>query len=379
LSSTADTGSTASTASTASTGNAAPAELSAAAVIQQIESGVVPREALETFARGFLPLEQEDVIAVLAYLAISDDGELAVLAGTTLAEMPSRTIVAVASNENTPPEHLGRLARASHENAVLEALIRNRALDDATVEQLALRADPQLQEVIVINQSRILRAPQILDALLQNPNLSGDVRRRAIETREEFFDKKARLAELGIEEELADAPIEPIADLLEAAEQEDREPAAAKPSLILTEADANDPKKEALFARLLKLSVGQKVLLAFRGDRSTRLILVRERNRLVSSAAMRNPRMSDGEAESIAGMRDVAEEVLRLIALRRDWMSKYPIVLALARNPRTPVGVVLPLINRLTLRDLKGLKDDRGVSEVVRATSRKMFKAKSKS
>ncbi|HEY2828855.1 MAG TPA: hypothetical protein VGJ88_01970 [Thermoanaerobaculia bacterium] len=379
MSSTADTGSTASTASTASTGNAAPAELSAAAVIQQIESGVVPREALETFARGFLPLEQEDVIAVLAYLAISDDGELAVLAGTTLAEMPSRTIVAVASNENAPPEHLGRLARASHENAVLEALIRNRALDDATVEQLALRADPQLQEVIVINQSRILRAPQILDALLQNPNLSGDVRRRAIETREEFFDKKARLAELGIEEELADAPIEPIADLLEAAEQEDREPAAAKPSLILTEADANDPKKEALFARLLKLSVGQKVLLAFRGDRSTRLILVRERNRLVSSAAMRNPRMSDGEAESIAGMRDVAEEVLRLIALRRDWMSKYPIVLALARNPRTPVGVVLPLINRLTLRDLKGLKDDRGVSEVVRATSRKMFKAKSKS
>jgi hypothetical protein len=78
-------------------------------------------------------------------------------------------------------------------------------------------------------------------------------------------------------------------------------------------------------------------------------------------------------------MRDVAEEVLRLIALRRDWMSKYPIVLALARNPRTPVGVVLPLINRLTLRDLKGLKDDRGVSEVVRSTSRRMFQAKSKS
>jgi hypothetical protein len=43
------------------------------------------------------------------------------------------------------------------------------------------------------------------------------------------------------------------------------------------------------------------------------------------------------------------------------------------------VGVVLPLINRLTLRDLKGLKDDRGVAEVVRATSRKMYQAKSKS
>jgi len=360
--------------------SAAPAELSAAAVIHQIESGVVPREALLTFARGFLPLEQEDVIAVLAYLAISNDSEVAAVAGTTLGEMPPRTLIGVASNESAAPEHLARLARASHENAVLEALIRNRALDDATVEQLARTADPQLQEVIVINQARILRAPEILDALLQNPNLSGDVRRRAAETREEFFDKKARLAELGIEEDLVDAPVEPIVDLLEAAAQEDANPQpAAQPSLVIPESEIADPKTQSLFSRIVKMTVAQKVLLAFRGNRSTRLILVRERNRLVASAAIRNPRMTDGEAESIAGMRDVSEEVLRLIALRRDWMSKYPIVIALARNPRTPVGVVLPLINRLTLRDLKGLKDDRGVAEVVRATSRKMYQAKSKS
>ena len=37
------------------------------------------------------------------------------------------------------------------------------------------------------------------------------------------------------------------------------------------------------------------------------------------------------------------------------------------------MGVVLPLINRLTLRDLKGLKDDKGVSEAVRSLARKMY------
>jgi hypothetical protein len=86
--------------------------------------------------------------------------------------------------------------------------------------------------------------------------------------------------------------------------------------------------------------------------------------------------MTETEVENIAGMRNVEEEVLRLIALRRDWMSKYNIMLNLVRNPRAPVGVVLPLINRLTLRDLKGLKDDKGVSEVVRATARKFFLAR---
>ena len=83
---------------------------------------------------------------------------------------------------------------------------------------------------------------------------------------------------------------------------------------------------------------------------------------------MRNPRMTEQEAENIAGMRNVDDEVLRLIGMRRDWMSKYPIMLTLCRNPKAPVGVVLPLINRLTLRDLKGLKDDRGVQQVVRET-----------
>ena len=88
---------------------------------------------------------------------------------------------------------------------------------------------------------------------------------------------------------------------------------------------------------------------------------------------MRNPRMTELEVESIAGMRNIAEEALRLIAMKREWISKYNITVTLARNPKCPVGVVLPLINRLTLRDLKGLKDDKGVSEMVRSMARKMY------
>jgi hypothetical protein len=50
----------------------------------------------------------------------------------------------------------------------------------------------------------------------------------------------------------------------------------------------------------------------------------------------------------------------------------------LCRNPRTPAGVVLPLINRLTLRDLKSLKDDKGVQSVVREIARKTYTLRSK-
>ena len=45
----------------------------------------------------------------------------------------------------------------------------------------------------------------------------------------------------------------------------------------------------------------------------------------------------------------------------------------LTGNPKAPAGVVLPFINRLTLRDLKGLKDDRGVQQIVREMARKTY------
>jgi hypothetical protein len=351
----------------------APGELTATSVIGLIESGAYPRDVVATIARGFLPLEQDDLIGVLLYLIPSDDEEIAGYATAALGDIPSRAILEFASNEQLAPEHLVRLLAVTGDNGVIEALIRNRAVPDAAIADFARRAEPGVQEVIVINQARIIRAPEILEALLENPTLSPDVRRRALETKEEFFEKKARYEPLEEDEEepeVIEVPLEPIADLLEkATEQQD-----APLSLVqLTLSEQNDPKKAALWTRLQFMTVAEKVMIAYRGDRTVRMLLVRDRNRLICAAVMRNPRMTEQEAENIASMRNVEDEVLRMLANRRDWMSKYNILLTLCRNPKTPVGVVLPFINRLTLRDLKGLKDDRGIQQVVREMTRKLY------
>jgi hypothetical protein len=358
--------------------SAAASELSAAVLIERIAGGEYPREVLLTVARGFLPLPQDDLVAVLAYLSGNEDDELREVAQLSLAEMPSRAIVDFASNESLPPEQLGYLLAATSDGAVMEALIRNRGLADAAVVALARTAEPAVQEVIVINQSRILRAPEILDALLANPHLAPDVRRRALETREEFFDKKARVEErrsyVDDEEDegpaVLDLPLDAIADLLEKARNEDVENLPPPPLLA---SELKDEKKKSVWAQIQAMTVAQKVMLAFRGDKTTRMILVRERNKLVCSSVMRNPRMTPAEAEAIAGMRNVDEEVLRILTTRREWMAKYTIVNNLVHNPKAPLGVVLTLINRLTLRDLKALKDDKNVPEVVRQLAKKQY------
>lgn len=353
---------------------AAPGELTASTVIGLIGSGAYPRDVVATIARGFLPLPQEELIGVLVYLATVDDEEIVGYAREALQEIPTRAIFDYASNEQTSPEHLMRLLSVATDNVVIEALIRNKAVSDSAIADLARTAEAGVQEVIVINQARIIRAPDILDALLENAALSADVRRRALETREEFFEKKARIelenAEADEEPELIEAPLEAIADLLEkAAEITDTAPTLVQ----LTEGEQNDPKKGPLWARLISMTTSEKVMIAYRGDRTARMLLVRDRNKLICTAVMRNPRMTEQEAENIASMRNVEEEVLRLLGMRRDWMSKYNIMLTLVRNPKTPVGVVLPFVNRLTLRDLKGLKDDRGVQAVVRDLARKAY------
>lgn len=356
--------------------SAATPDLTASAVIGLIESGAYPPEVVSTIARGFLPLEQADLIGVLAYLGLSSDAELASTARASLGELPSRAMSEYAANEAIDPEYLVRLMLVSTESLVLEALIRNRAVPDAAVMELARRGEARVQEVIVINQARILRAPDILDALLENPTLTADVRRRVLETREEFFLKQERRRLLEVEEEpeVVDIPLDAIADLLERAEAQDESTEAS--SLSLNEVEKKDEKTAAIWNRLQFMSVSEKVRLAFRGDRMVRMLLVRDRNRLVASAVMRNPRISEQEVEAIAGMRNVDDEVLRILGTRRDWIGKYNITLTLCRNPKAPIGVVLPFVNRLTLRDLKGLKDDRGVQQVVREAARRAYLAR---
>jgi len=357
-----------------------PGELNAAGVIGLIESGAYPREVVETIARGFLPLPQEDLIGVLVYLGLGDDPAIATTARETmLHDVPARALFEYASNERIEPAHLERLLRFTNDTLALEALIRNRAVPDEAIAAMARHADARAQEIIVINQARILRAPGILEALLENEALTPDVRRRALETKEEFFDKRARIelleAEAAAELDLADVPLDPIADLLEKAVEAGDQPVPV--SVPLSDFEGEDPTRKALWVRVNFMTISEKVKLAFQGDKSARMLLVRERNKLICAAVMRNPRMTEQEAESIAGMRNVEDEVLRIIGMRRDWMSKYNIMLALIRNPKAPIGVVLPLINRLTLRDLKGLKDDRGVQQVVREMARKAYLARS--
>lgn len=138
-------------------------------------------------------------------------------------------------------------------------------------------------------------------------------------------------------------------------------------------ASAPAPGKESLYARVQQMGMAQKIQLALKGDREARALLVKDPNRLVGLAVLGNPRISEGEVETIAKSRNVSDEVLRKIAEHRDWMKHYAIVVALLNNGKVPAGVAIPHLHRLKIRDLAVLVRNRMVSEALRIAGRRLL------
>ncbi len=65
-----------------------------------------------------------------------------------------------------------------------------------------------------------------------------------------------------------------------------------------------------LVNRIMKMGVKDRVKLGMKGDREARNILIRDPNRLVSSAVVNNPRISEQEVETISSMRSISEDIL---------------------------------------------------------------------
>ncbi len=101
---------------------------------------------------------------------------------------------------------------------------------------------------------------------------------------------------------------------------------------IRFEEDEVSAERISTISRILKMRMKDRVKLAMKGDREARNILIRDPNRMVCQAVIQNPRITEHEVEKIASMRTVPEDVLRQIAINRNWARNYMIMHTLAHK-----------------------------------------------
>ncbi len=343
-------------------------------ILDRILSGSAPLPVRSAAARGALPLPRAMLTRLYLHLRTDADEAVRADAESSLGQLTPDVLVEVLGDPACDPVVLDHFAGiAARDERLAEKVAFHTKAGANALGVLASEGNAQVLDLVLTNQERLLTTPGLVDKLSVNPALRADQRGRLLDLIDRFFraeaERAAEAAGAGAAAEMLDA--EQVAKILEINVGE----LFAASEIIDAEdfAQSEDPVVRSAFKKILTLNTAQKAILAMKGGREERIILVRDTNKVVSLSVLKNPRITEGEIEAIAAMRNVSDEILRTIGINREWSKNYMVTANLVRNPRTPPGISTNFIPRLNTKDLKVLGGDRNVPEIIRRMAKRTF------
>lgn len=142
----------------------------------------------------------------------------------------------------------------------------------------------------------------------------------------------------------------------------------------LTDDTVEEGPTGSLEQMIREMNVGQRIKLAYKGNKEARGILIRDTNKSVSVAVLKSGRVNAGEAAIYAANRNLSDEVIRTICTTKEFMRKKNVQLALVNNPKTPTKVAMTIMMSLGKKDLQALSKNRSVSSNISKAALKRFK-----
>jgi hypothetical protein len=222
----------------------------------------------------------------------------------------------VESARSASAEEIKSLIHAADEEVVLE-LLENPALDEQHVSQLLERLD---------------LSAKILTALAEK---GGWVAKEGIRLRLARHPHTPRRISLFLLRQLF------LGDLVRVS------------LLPSAPAEIRRVAEEIITARIPHLPVGEKLTLARRGPARVAGALLAEGHAQAVKPALANPFLTESQVLKVLAKPAVPERVVAAISQHTKWSRHYNVRLALVRNPKTPVPIVLAILPDLTLGDLK--------------------------
>jgi hypothetical protein len=135
-------------------------------------------------------------------------------------------------------------------------------------------------------------------------------------------------------------------------------------------------RSQTIYQKIQGLKFSDKRLLALRGGRDVRSVLMKDPNREISLTVLENPKITETEVELIAKSRTSSDEAIRKIIKKREWMKSYPIILAIVSNPKTPAGIGISLLSGLKTKDLSSLEKNKNIPEAIRSAAKTLLRGR---
>jgi hypothetical protein len=115
------------------------------------------------------------------------------------------------------------------------------------------------------------------------------------------------------------------------------------------------------------VTLGERKSLARRHDRGWIARVIRDPHPQVMRILLQNPRLIESDVLRLCARRPVASDVLREVFQCARWIVRYPIKVALALNPYTPLDVALQLVPLLHEQDIKRMLEAADLSAELHA------------
>lgn len=407
-------------------------------MIDSVRNSSLPSNMMQFAAKGALLVPPQEMLEILVHLA-NHNKVFGQQARMTLAGWDEASSIKAASDPKTSKEVLDYLTDADNlRSALLPALLENPSVNEKFLIRIATTAHRD-QVDCLLNSKRVSGSRTVLEILARSSNLTTAAAERvkeqlaalvtgiatvpataseqpaqrtttadaemkkessesveaSIETGSEEVPEAVvndfmaqHSAEIAAESQKEFAPVTHAEFSSESTELPEQGKAMAATAAAGPDAEVahRAPQKKWVLSveeqrgsalqKIAKLDTKGRILLAMKGTKEERSLLVRDGTKIVALAVLESPKVTDSEVEKFATQKNVLEAVLREIAMKRRFIKQYPIVRNLTFNPRTPIDVSLGLLKNLLIQDLRSLAGNKEVSETVRKLATKMFRQK---
>jgi hypothetical protein len=365
-----------------------------------LDESIAPVEVRLKMARGLAKLETKDLVTMFYYFLFDSDESVKAAAKESIRGLPENLLITYLSFD-VPSEILNFFSRLRKDNEkCLEAVVLNKNCATETLTFLAETASENIAQIIADNHEKIIECPEIVDSLERNNNVpvslieklrassgtlapveEAPVQEAPVEEMsvQETPAEETLVQETPVEEEAPDAQEdvsvppdeEEVKEELKDSEDTQTEELSEEELSHYSEEEIEELKLST-YQRIQSMTVAEKIQEALKGTREARAILIKDTNKLVSSAVVKSPKITENEIVKISASRNIADEVLRIICQKEEWLRNYQIKLNLVYNPKTPFRTAIRFMGFLRKKDLETLAKSKMVPGNIATTARKM-------
>lgn len=328
-------------------------KISVSPEVARIVAKDAPRDLRLAAAKGTLGQSGRDLVTTLYFLCHGADLEIRAHAVQTLRQQPAATLVTYVVDPAIPPQFLHFVAQIRlNDPEVIKPILDHPVADAATRTLVAEKCSGATLHMMfeAVAGGRVSAA--LVAALQANPHLTPAER-----------------------SQLDGMLNPPVTGAFDAASEDAVEPTPDEDEPV---ADAEEEVNGSKYQMALEMGVSEKIKMALTGDKEWRAIFLKDPNKLVHGAAIKNPRITDGEVLAIAKNKASSEELIRAILLNKEWIKNPVIRGALVFHPKTPVPQALKYMTVLGIKELKILSKSKGVSQVLVNAARRLVADKDK-